>query len=220
MSTNMSKDVGCPKCGAAVETQMWPEINAEENPDLRERILEETLFDWTCPECGYVARFLYPCLYHDPGRSFMIYMAPGGCEFHTAETDEKFPQLMGIKKRVVASVEELKEKILIFEAGLDDYAVELVKLALEGVLRKKYGKNTASAYFCYSDQEENKIYFAFFLEGSNEPIRRSTRLEAYEKSLEIVKSSELAGEENGFRPVDGVTAQKILEEYQEKDEAQ
>ena len=60
-----NRDVSCPHCGAVVKTRMSPEISAGENPDLRQRVLDETLFDWKCPECGYEAQLVYPCLYHD-----------------------------------------------------------------------------------------------------------------------------------------------------------
>ena len=71
MSTEISRPVSCPRCGEAVETRMWPGINAEVNPNLREQVLQETLFNWTCPACGYVAQMAYPCLYHDKGRKLM-----------------------------------------------------------------------------------------------------------------------------------------------------
>lgn len=218
MSTQTSKDVGCPHCGAAVKTEMWPGINAQDSPELRERLLDETLFDWTCPSCGYRARLLYPCLYHDRDRKFMVYLAPGGspCELEAADVSEKFPRLSSVKKRVVSTLPRLKEKILIFEAGLDDYAVELVKLALADVMNEKYGKQAESCYFCYADEAEDRIGFSFVFEGENEPASRGTRLDAYEKSLEIVKSSGVSEQETGFLSVDSGAARRILDEYRER----
>lgn len=130
MSTEISKPVSCPRCGEAVETRMWPGVNAEVNPNLREQVLQETLFNWTCPACGYVAQMAYPCLYHDKGRKFMIYLIPNGgkTELDAVDVDHAFPQIGYVQKRVVSSLAALKEKILVFEAGLDDRAVELVKL--------------------------------------------------------------------------------------------
>lgn len=219
MSTQMTEEVSCPQCGAAVKTQLWPGVNAAEHPELRTRVLNETLFDWRCPECGYAARFLYPFLYHDPNRNFMIYLSPngGGCDSDPVDVRSEFPQLGGLFKRVVSSPEALKEKILIFESGLDDFAVELVKFALAGVLDQKYGKKTLAGYFCYADEAENRIGFSFLLEGESEPVRRHTRMDAYRKSLQIVKSAE-PGRGDGFAPVDSVTAQRILDDYRESEE--
>ncbi len=219
MPTQINRDVGCPGCGAAVHTQMWPGVCAQGNPGLRESLLEESMFDWQCPECGYRAQFVYPCLYHDREKKFMVYLVPNGSsgEFRPVDVGEKFPQLAGVKKRVVSTPAEMKEKILIFEAGLDDFAVELVKYALAGVLEKKYGKKAVRGYFYSTDEEE--IRFTFFPEGEKEPVVRSTRMEAYRKSLEIVRSAP-APDENSFLPVDSLTARSLLEEYRGEGETE
>lgn len=214
MSTQMSKDVGCPKCGSAVRTEMWPGVCAQEHPELRSRILGETFFDWTCPTCGYSAQFQYPCLYHDRERGFMVYLAPSGSgqEFRPVDVGDKFPQLSGVKKRVVASAAELKEKILIFESGLNDYAVELVKLALADVLEQKEGSKAVRGFFCGADEAANRICFAFASEGVSGFTVRKTSMDAYRKSLDIAESLR-GGDENLFVPVDSLTAHDLLEEY-------
>lgn len=216
MSTQMSKDIGCPKCGAAVRTRMWPGVCAQEHPELRAMVLDETFFDWTCPECGYSAQFEYPCLYHDKERNFMVYVAPSGSghEFQPVDVGEKFPQLAQVKKRVVATPAELKEKILIFEADLDDYAVELVKYALADVLTEKSGKRNVEGYFSYADEENNRICFAFFPEGENAPVLRKTSMDAYRKSLEIAREW-CRPEDNSFVPVDALTAKDLFDKYRE-----
>lgn len=214
MSTQMNKDIGCPECSAAVRTEMWPGVCAQEHPELRDRLLDDSFFDWTCPSCGYAAQFQYPCLYHDRERRFMIYLVPGGSgkEFRPVDVSDTFPQLAGVKKRVVSSPAGLKEKILIFEAGLNDYAVELVKLALADVLEQKDGKKSVNGYFCSADEENNRISFAFFSEGESEPAVRRTSMDAYRKSLEIAEK--LRGDDdNSFIPVDSLTAHDMLQEY-------
>ena len=217
MSTQITEEISCPQCGAAVKTQLWPGVDAALNPELKARVLDETMFDWHCSECGYEARFLYPFLYHDPERNFMVYLSPngGGCE--EADVDAQFPQLTDVAKRLVTTPEALKEKVLIFEAGLDDRAVELVKLALSGVLDRKHGKKAASGYFCYADEPNNEIGFSFLLEGESVPVCRHTRMDAYRKTLEIVKKA-CPEQVNGFFPVDGITAQKILDDYRESED--
>ena len=129
MSTEIRKEVCCPDCGAKTTARMWSGINAEVNPNLRLSVLDESLFDWRCPQCGYEAMLAYPCLYHDKGRRFMIYILPGKPDpAKAAGIGAQFPQLRGVRKRVTGSLATLKEKILLFEDGLDDRAAELVKL--------------------------------------------------------------------------------------------
>lgn len=214
MSTQIKRKIICPECGAAAETPLWAGITADDNPELREKVLDETLFDWKCPECEYSARFLYPCLYHDKKLGFMVYAVPEGCGKAPGPDGicEKFPQLSGVKKRLVNSPARLKEKVLIFEAGLDDLAVELVKLAMADVLKNKYGKKVETCYFCYADKDNNQIGFSFFLEGEKEPIRRRTKMNAYEKTLEIAGQAGLS-DGGDFLSVDSDFANKVLAEY-------
>ncbi len=219
MSTQINKDVSCPHCGAAVKTQMWPGIDAQENPELRAHILDETLFDWKCPACGYEAQFIYPCLYHDRTLEYMIYVVPNGndCALQSVNVGESFPQFNNMNKRVVSSLAELKEKILIYEAGLNDLAVELVKLALSDVAEKKHGRTVDAGYFYSVDKEAGRIEFSFFLEGETEAVRQGTRIDVYNKSLEIVENvgALAAGEE--FRLVDMAAAQEVLRIYREEE---
>lgn len=216
MSTEISKPVSCPRCGEAVDTRMWPGINAEVNPNLREQVLRETLFNWTCPACGYVAQMAYPCLYHDKGRKFMVYLIPNGGEvLDQLDVDSAFPQIGCVQKRVVDSLAALKEKVLLFEAGLDDRAAELVKLALASVVGEKSGKAPRQGYFSFADEEKDRIGFLFFFPGNPEPVLKTTRLDAYRRSQEIVR--ELGPQQKGFAAVDAGLAQKLLDAYQEED---
>lgn len=217
MSTQTNKDVSCPHCGAAVKTQMYPGIDAEENQELRALVLDETLFDWKCPACGYEAQLVYPCLYHDNTLNYMVYVVPNGndCALASVDVEKEFPQFTGMKKRVVTSLAGLKEKILIFEAGLDDLAVELAKLALTDVAGKKHSAVVDSCYFCSMDETAQRIVFSFFLHGQAEPVIQGIRMDVYEKSLEIVQKVGRPGGE--FCTVDVNTAQEVLRTYREEE---
>ena len=110
MSTEISKEVICPGCGARVAARMWTGINAEVNPNLRAQVLDETLFDWKCPQCGHEATLAYPCLYHDKGRRFMVYVLPQEPdEQKAAGIAAQFPQLRGVRTRVTGSLASMKE---------------------------------------------------------------------------------------------------------------
>lgn len=189
MSTEIRKEVCCPDCGAKTTARMWSGINAEVNPNLRLSVLDESLFDWRCPQCGYEAMLAYPCLYHDKGRRFMIYILPGKPDpAKAAGIGAQFPQLRGVRKRVTGSLATLKEKILLFEDGLDDRAAELVKLLLAMVLERGKGKRVEQGFYCSSDEAADRIGFSFFVEGEKEPVRRMTSFAAYWQALSIVQN--------------------------------
>ena len=216
MSTCISKDVCCPHCGAVNKKQMWIGISAGSNPELRQKILSETLYAWKCPECGYEAELVYPLLYHDKQRGFLVLVSPSSCSCKEAAegVQGKYPQLEDVKKRLVPSLAGLKEKILIFEAGLNDAAVEMVKSALLELVEKKRGRKALEGFFMTADRDVDYIGFAFFLDGVDKPVRQGTGLEAYEKSLEIVRSLHYTDGPD-FDVVDLQLAETLLDEYQE-----
>lgn len=55
----------CPRCGTPFEAETYIIIDGVERPDLVTRILNDSLHDATCPQCGQVGRVPAPLLYHD-----------------------------------------------------------------------------------------------------------------------------------------------------------
>ena len=87
----------------------------------------------------------------------MVAVTPAG-ESRTAEPTQ---EVQSYTKRTVKNLAELKEKILIFDAGFDDVAIELVKNALCTIIAKTYQVNRVHAYFSRINEEE--MEFAVFL---------------------------------------------------------
>ena len=215
MSTEIKKEVKCPGCGAMSQARMWSGINAEVNPNLRLSVLDESLFDWTCPHCGYQAMLVYPCLYHDKGRRFMIYILPREPDPQKAAgISAQFPQLRGVRKRVTGSLATLKEKILLFEDGLDDRAAELDKLHLALVQAHSTGKRVEQGFYCSCDEEKDRIGFSFFVEGEEEPVRRMTSFAAYRQALSIAESL-LPPDGDDFLLVNQAFARALLYRYRQ-----
>ena len=128
--------------------------------------------------------------------------------------EAQYPEMAGLTKRVVPSLNKMKEKILIFEAGANDMAIELTKLAVEGIIEKKYDKKVLASYFLLMDSQEKTIGFSFFLEGRDEPVYYDTRLEVYEKCMDIIE--DFAFEELHspyFLLIDETWAKKTLDTY-------
>ncbi len=207
MSTCISKEIVCAKCGAKQKLQAWPSATVLQNPELRKKVLDETLFNWTCEKCGYQALVVYPFLYHDTQRRLMIALNPDP----DAKRLEAPPLVDGLKKRVVRLPAELKEKILIFEAGLDDAAMELTKLLLSAPLCKKYGTEKLRMYFCRRD--DNGMVFAVFTAGSPEPTYESAAQKIYDQCLGVAREFEF--DTTAFAAVDADFAQRMLDDYQQ-----
>ena len=119
------------------------------------------------------------------------------------------PAVRALKKRSVKNPQELKEKILIFEAGLDDAAVELVKNAIVTVVRKNLDGNV-HAYFCAATEEE--LRFALFVKGRQEPVYQTTKMAVYRQSQEVLRTLDYKSPDD-FAVVNSKLAQSLLDEY-------
>lgn len=205
MSTAITKDIVCPECGQTQKLELYTSINAKENPELRRDILRESVFDWECRHCGYTAQMAYPTIYHDPELGFMVCLRPSGA----VSKPETIPAVKELIKRSVKNPQELKEKILIFEAGLDDAAIELVKNAIVSVIRKSFDGNV-HAYFCSATEEELK--FAIFVKGRQNPVYQKTQMAVYRQSQEVLRTLDYKDPDD-FAVVNSKLAQRLLDQY-------
>ena len=211
------KQLHCPQCASKNHIHVYKSINAQEDEKLRNKILSGQLFDFYCPYCEYRARLYYPCLYNDVKGKFMVYFIPGIDKGLVSDRniESEFENMPKITKRIVSTFNEFREKIIIFEAELDDMAVELTKSAVAGAIHEKRNINLDGGYFSVYDKEQNIIGFTFFPEHSKEPFTQTTKLDVYKKSWNIV--SRLGKKERsmkGFVKIDRAWADNILFRYQ------
>lgn len=209
MSTEIVKDIICPQCGESQKYRLYASVNAVENPEFKQRILEETLFDWRCKRCNYFAAMAYPFIFTDPVAGYVISTAPMGTNGEIEPTDA----VRDYVKRSVKNLAELKEKILTFDAGYDDVAVELVKNALCDIIKNTYNVSRVHAYFSRINERDGEMEFAIFLPRKTEPVYHSTKLEVYRQSQEVLRALDFVDPE-GFIRVDAKLARQIIEEYQ------
>lgn len=207
MATCLKKEIRCPSCGVAVETKLWPGIPASD-PSLHSKLLDESLFYWTCPECGYEMQLIYPCLYHDQDKGFVVFLEPNPKEPSLHKQEVEIPP--GTKKRIVTRGEELKEKILIFENGLNDAAVELAKIAVLKVVEERKQMEAYASYFTRCDEEQDEIEFVFFFEDE-EPVYEHTRFELYRQTKAMVEGLKFQEASRDFLSVNLETAKLMLE---------
>lgn len=209
MATCVTKEVSCPSCGAVNKSQMWIEMERSADPRLREKILNETLFDWQCPDCGYRAKMVYPCLYHDKAGGWMVCLSPSGRTPEVMDAERQHPGMNHIKKRLVLTPAQLKEKVMVFERDFNDIALEMVKLALQELTEQKREMRVDHMYFLTESEELDYLGFSMFLRGQEKPVYQGVRLEVYEKSLRAANRVDFL--EEGFQQVDLALAKTLLE---------
>lgn len=118
--------ITCPHCQAETDHKVHDHINIDRNPELRAQVQDLSCFRVKCPNCGETVLVVHPCLYHDMANQFMVWLWPEEGEAPKAQ----FDPLAGYTLRMVDSLNAFREKINILERGLDDRAVEIMKLLL------------------------------------------------------------------------------------------
>lgn len=202
----------CPKCGGQLKTPFTPLIDVQTHPEQRERVLSGTFFAGKCRKCGYTGEIMAPCLYFDACRRAMIYLIPdyAEAEWRDSALEKCYPETGAFTKRVVSSVPQLKEKIQLLEAGLDDRIVELAKLAVAGWASKRQRRRIREAYFAELDEAENRICFYLYTADDPEPILYRARIDIYEASRAV---AEAAPAGTAFRNIDLRWAAYTLADY-------
>lgn len=213
----MNKAVVCPMCGELGKAEIYTSVNVARDKSFRTKVLDGELFSWTCPSCGYNARLTYPILYNDMKNRFMVYLIPKVDRFQLCDTEleEKYSNLRNISKRVVPDFNSFKEKIFIFESGLDDMAVELTKVAISQTVSKKLGGiDVNEGYLSMYDRESNTMGFTYFTGEDRAPYVQTARLEIYGKSKDIVERFAVKDRKlKGLIKIDREWAENILYRY-------
>lgn len=217
MSNVISKDVACPNCNEISSAHLYISINATKDPQFREALLSEELLKFKCENCGHEGRYTYPILYNDMQRRFMIYLIPQIDRFQLEDRslEDDYRNLKGITKRIAPDFNSFKEKIFIFESGLDDMAIELTKLAISEIVAKKHNlKRVEEGYLSMYNRETNTMGFTFFVGENHEPYVQSARLEVYARSAHIVETIANGDKKlSGFTKIDREWAENTLFRY-------
>jgi hypothetical protein len=160
MSSFVARTIACP-CGERYVANVANGLHVSNRPDVRAQILDGTFHRFDCPRCGQTAQVDVLLAYTDFPKRQWFTVAPSGClpwrrgwiEFATSTFESSMvvnaPELVRgwgreMTRRLVFGLASLREKIVAFDAGLDDRVVELVKIQL---LRALGGPVTPQHYF-------------------------------------------------------------------------
>ena len=148
MSIIKEASAPCSKCGEKQVIRIYRSINVSEDPQLKEKVRNGSLFLWECPHCGQVNLAKYETLYHDPEARLMVWLLPEG---DISETQMKAitmhtKAMGGYTLRRVTDMGSLMEKVLIHDAGLDDVVLEMCKYVTKmEMISKITGKDNQEA---------------------------------------------------------------------------
>ena len=146
MSMNHEEPFACRNCGEKCTFIVWDSLNTMV-PEAKEKLMTGELFQHKCPKCGTVANLVYDLLYHDMDNQTMIQLVTSGVNlrhyidlFNTFAKQEIVPGLPktgdDYRLRIVKTQDELREKANIFDLGLDDRVIEVMKAIIGSQLSK------------------------------------------------------------------------------------
>ncbi len=220
MSQSTQQAVACPECGAISTATLWQSVNVTLNPELKEQVFSRELFEHTCPQCGETTHLFYPLLYHDQDRHLLIWMLPpderGEVSLDPLSMNAQAKIFPTYRLRLVASLNALLEKIMIFDAGLDDRAVELLKELLwqDGAADPTFPRELFFFSQVVVDTEGARHLEMVQLQPPNERYAfRVTWDKGYQVVLDLLHGDYgiPRAQETGWRRVDHTYAKEILE---------
>lgn len=139
MSIKTESIAACSRCGNRTQLTIYKSINTAEDPSLKEKVREGSLFLWKCPSCGQSNLARYDTLYHDPDKKLMVWLLQdeniSQSQMHSISLHAK--AIGNYTLRRVTDTGSLMEKVLIFDCGLDDVTIELCKYVLKMELASK-----------------------------------------------------------------------------------
>ena len=197
MSQQRNAEVKCPQCGRPGTFVAWDSVNVDLDPEMRDSILSEDIFVWTCPHCGAKVYYPYSFLYHDMKHKFMLFFDPeepeDGKKYEPMQIEAVFQFTGDYTFRPVYGVRNLKEKMFILEAGLNDIAIARVKYFLRNYIHPTELKDNESFMFikCLPPSQDNnmeeELLFAYYDENIKDMNAFSIRKDVYVQALDAIQ---------------------------------
>jgi len=187
----------CKKCGAQFEFSLPSVINVASAPELKEKVLDGSLFLKECPVCGEKNLVQQDLLYIDPGQKLLLVLSSQSLSSSSAIPDYEIC-------RQLSSVGELIEKIKIFDASLDDIAIELCKY-----ITSQEMEQDVALKFLKMEGADNELIFAYPKDGRMEML--SIGLNVYEDCCNIIRRNPSMTEQaTGLARIDSAWLSKFL----------
>lgn len=123
-------NVPCGKCGRPAELLQWPEVRGDLQPEHKRLLLKGDFFAAQCSFCDKKFTYFYPLFYRDAARRLMIFFDPEETRREVFYPEAVEPHRKGgYALRLASSPEALAEAIALFDAGISDKALALLKAA-------------------------------------------------------------------------------------------
>ncbi len=199
----------CSSCGNIHEITFYNGINTREEPELKDKVKDGSLFLWECPHCGKTNLVSGQVIYHDPDEKLMFWLLPPGSvpEDKVAIIEnsllEASQTLEGYTFRRVDDAGSLIEKVNIFDSGLDDTVIEIVKYVTKMEMAQKGGGHDlsdTSFKFFRIEGPDHELTFTYPEAGQMQGVQIGFNV--YEDCAGILRRNPSINPSGGFPRID------------------
>lgn len=205
----------CQYCDHEITFNAYPVINLQSDHFLYHELFSLELFKIKCPKCNKITLVTYDLIVIDMYKKYMVYLCSSkmlGEFFNEIDStisklcaDNEFKKAFDDVKylRVVTNLNELLDKLLIYDYDLNDKVIELIKYGLH-----KYDKIDKSKYLniCFDKLERDTLAFTCFgrADSGVQPISITIDFKYYNSVIDTLNG--LPEEEKKFQYIDKVWA--------------
>ncbi len=219
MSLNSKQNVRCPKCGQMTDVTVWNSVTVSDSADLKQDLLHGQVNMFRCPSCGHAALMPTPMLYHDEEKQLMVSFSPCNDPIlksqlfdnirKTSKESGELSKLEGYNLRFVTDYNELLEKILIFDNGMNDKTVEMIKLM---ILSQDIDKSVDRV--CrFGKRDGDEIEFMIYDARENQTYTSRVPIATYKTVDTSLRESGVKPYSFDWEQVDGAYATKLLQGF-------
>ena len=181
MSTWQDTTVQCPRCATELHTRIALGVHITRVPHVRQQILDRTFHTLTCNSCNASLAIAQPFVYTDFGRNHWLLVRVIGDEPDWREWEAQLEQDLArafehgsplahelgkqLLARVVFGYEALREKLVVWDAGLEDAIVECIKV--RAISADPTLAATGSALVVDQIDDDDTIHFAWFANAAD-----------------------------------------------------
>ena len=186
----------CYACKHSWHFKVWDTINVTQNPELKEMLRDESFMMRVCPYCGNSV-FSRDCFtYVDMERRLVARVGDWETPDYSWLKGQRYPESLyeNYALRCIGFLYELKEKIAIIDAGLNDIAVAIVKYFLRYRMYPKEFYNSYHFIFVKrtfvgdeSDRDE-RLVFSRREMGFNQEVLFKISMDYYDKAMDYVRN--------------------------------
>lgn len=147
----------CPHCQCESEVKKKQNLNTEQDENAYARVQDLSYFRVKCENCGESMLALQDVLYHDVSNAFMVWLWTQDTQPPRAQFDPLAQYVL----RTTTDLNAFREKLRILTIGLDDRAVELMKVLL--FMQLKHDLDVVELVFHEIDGQTGDFRFAAVL---------------------------------------------------------